>query len=422
MKRQKDLREKIRSFFLNVVASSPRLFCRSIVAGVKNILRFECGIQKGGDETDDIRTTGKTSKHSKVKAQCADSKNSRPHTAGAGGSNETCIAKAGKYAGFGAVLLIAWLLPLPSFSNQQVSRDDPVCADDRVLSLSENGALAKRLQNTNLINGNEIYNRLDLESGNTETGQANASTSRGTGGFLTSSPYEPRYRESYSSIAELRYPLPPNTRSYELDVIKATFLFYGQEPVLRWHSSLGSNTEVCAVQFVDKDRVDYRLRTFPDQESALTEGYVVTHHYHCGTCSSLHDLAVYLAKPDLTKPARTCGRKFTADGIKECLMEKIGFAKPCAETWTYNILHTRHRCMKTCVGHYGFWKVLINDMNDAHADERGNLNPCLACDEHASGPGFQYAAGRTRRNSGLASAICRPTEEIYPVEHRLYFE
>ncbi len=331
--------------------------------------------------------------------------------------------KMGKYAGFGAAgLLIAWLLLLSPFSDQQVSRDDPVCADNRVLSLDGTGALVKRLQNTNLLNGKEVYDRLDLGSGNKETGQGDASPSKGAGGFLTSSPFEPRYREPYSAIAELRYPLPANTRSYELDEIKATFLFYGQEPVLRWYSSLGSNTEVCAVQFVDPDRVDYRLRTFPDRKSAVTEGYVVTHRYHCGTCSSLRDLAVYMAKPDLTKPARTCGRKLTANGIKKCLMEKIGFAEPCAETWTYNILHTRQQCMRTCVEHYGLWNVLTNDMNDAHADERGNLNSCLACDEHSSGPGFQYAAGRTRRNSGLPSAICRPTGEIYPVEHRLCFE
>ncbi|MDE0291444.1 MAG: hypothetical protein OXK19_02870 [Candidatus Dadabacteria bacterium] len=330
---------------------------------------------------------------------------------------------AGKYIGFGAVLLlIAWLLPLPPSSDQQVSRDDPFCPDNRALSLSGTGTLAKRLRNTNLLNGNEIYYRLDLGSDDRETGQADASPSRGAGGFLTSSPFEPLYREPYSTIAELRYPLPANARSYELDKTKATFLFYGQEPVLRWHSSLGSNTEVCAVRFVDADRVDYRLRTFPDQESALAEGYVVTHRYHCGTCSSLGDLAVYLAKPDLTKPARTCGRKLRADGIKKCLMEKVGFTEMCAETWTYNVLHTRSQCTKTCVEHYGFWNVLTNDMNDAHADKRGNLNPCLACDEHASGPGFQYAAGRTRRNSGLPSAICRQAGEIHPVEHRLYFE
>lgn len=330
---------------------------------------------------------------------------------------------AGKYAGFGAVmLLIAWLLPFSPSSERQVSRDYPVCTDNRAPSLSGTAALAKRLRNTNLLNGNEIYDRLGLGSGDTETGQTDASPSRGTGGFVTSSPFEPLYRESYSGIAELRYPLPANARSYELDETKATFLFYGQEPVLRWHSSLGLNTEVCAVRFVDTNRVDYRLRTFPDQKSALAEGYVTTHRYHCGTCSSLGDLAVYLAKPDLTKSARTCGRKLTKDGIKKCLIGKVGFTELCAETWTYNVLHTRRRCMKTCIEHYGFWNVLTNDMNKAHADERGNLNPCLACDEHTSGPGFQYAAGRTRRNSGLLSAICRPTGEIYPVEHTLYFE
>ncbi|MXZ48385.1 MAG: hypothetical protein F4Z13_03900 [Candidatus Dadabacteria bacterium] len=419
MKRFKNLREKIRSFFLSASAPSPRLPRRSTGAGVKNIPESERGTQKAGrDAIDDIRAAGKSSGHSEIKAHRADSGNPRPRTAG--GSNGTRIAKVGKYAGLGTVLvLIAWLLPLPPSSGQEVSRDDPVCTDDRAPSLSGTGALVERLRNTNLLNGNEVYDHLDLGSGDTETG---ASPSRGAGGFLTSSPFEPRYRESYSGIAGLRYPLPPDTRSYEIDETRATFLFYGQEPVLRWHSSLGSNTEVCAVQFVDPDRVDYRLRTFPDQESALSQGHVVTHRYHCGTCSSLRDLAVYLAKPDLTKPARTCGRKLTADGIKKCLMEKVGFAEPCAETWTYNVLHTRRWCMKTCVEHYGLWNMLTNDMDDAHADERGNLNSCLACDEHASGPGFQYAAGRTRRNSGIPSAICRQAGEIYPVEHTLYFE
>ena len=242
-------------------------------------------------------------------------------------------------------------------------------------------------------------------------------------GWLSyASPYEPRYRESYSSISELRYPLPANARSYELDEVKATFLFYGQEPVLRWHSSLGSNTEVCAVQFVDPERMDYRLRTFPDHKSALTEGYVVTHRYHCGTCSSLRDLAVYMAKPDLTKPARTCARKLTADGIKKCLMGKIGFAEPCAETWTYNVLHTRRQCMKICIDHYGFWNVLTNNMNDAHADKRGNLNPCLTCDEHASGPGFQYAAGTNAEEFRPALHYLPVGGGNLPVEHRLYFE
>ena len=103
-------------------------------------------------------------------------------------------------------------------------------------------------------------------------------------------------------------------------------------------------------------------------------------------------------------------------------MEEIGFQEPCAENWAYNALHTRRHCAVTFVRHYGLWNVLTNDMDDAHTDEDGNLNPCLACDEFTSGPGFQYAAGRTRRASGLTSAIDRPSEDMYPVDHRLYFE
>lgn len=43
------------------------------------------------------------------------------------------------------------------------------------------------------------------------------------------------------------------------------------------------------------------------------------------------------------------------------------------------------------------------------------LNPCLQCDECRSGPIFQKVAGRTRRNSGLSSAIRRPPEAIVTV-------
>lgn len=286
--------------------------------------------------------------------------------------------------------------------------------------LPGNGPPIERLRKTNLLNGEEIHDRLDL--GGDVAGQADTSASGDGSGFLTRDPFEPPYRESYRSREELRYPLPDNAQSYELDEGGGTFRFYGREAVLRWYSSLDSNTEVCAVRFTDPGRLDYRLRTFPDRESALREGYVVTHRQHCGACSSLRDLAVYLAKPDLTSPARTCARNLTATGVKACLMEEVGFDERCAETWTYNVLHTRRRCAATCIGHYGLWKVLTNDMGEAHTDERGTLNPCLACDEYTSGPGFQYAAGRTRRTSGVASAIHRPAAEIYPVDHRRYFE
>ncbi|MCY4647931.1 MAG: hypothetical protein OXE73_13775 [Gammaproteobacteria bacterium] len=85
-------------------------------------------------------------------------------------------------------------------------------------------------------------------------------------------------------------------------------------------------------------------------------------------------------------------------------MEEIGLSERCAETWTYNVLHTRRHCAWARIGHHGLWNVLTNDMDGANAEEAGNLNPCLACGEHTSGPGFRYAAGRTRRSSGLMSA------------------
>lgn len=197
--------------------------------------------------------------------------------------------------------------------------------------------------------------------------------------------------------------------------------FFEAPEVRRWYFSRRGNTEVCAVRFVDADRLDYRLRTFPDRGSALAGGYVVTHRDHCGACSSLRDLAIYLASPDLTSPARNCARRLTRAGVKACFMEEIGFEERCAAAWTHNALHTRRHCLGACVGHYGLWNVLTGDMGAPNTDGDGNLNPCLACDEQVSGPGFQYVAGRTRRNSGLTSAIARPAADIYPVDHRRYF-
>ena len=207
-----------------------------------------------------------------------------------------------------------------------------------------------------------------------------------------------------------------------MDDVNSTFTFYGQEPVLRWYSSLHSDSEVCAVRFVDSERVDYEVRTFPDSESALNEGYIVTHRRHCGVCSSLRTLAVYLASPDLTTPSGTCVRRLTMSGVKKCFMEEVGLEEPCAEAWTYNVMHTRRHCFAICTKHYGLLNLVMNDMYDAHRDDSGNLNPCLACDEYRSGPGFRYAAGRTRRASGLTSAIPRPIDVVYSVDHSLYFK
>jgi hypothetical protein len=45
------------------------------------------------------------------------------------------------------------------------------------------------------------------------------------------------------------------------------------------------------------------------------------------------------------------------------------------------------------------------------------LNACLACDEVKSGPVFKRTAGRTRRNSGIESAIGRQAGDLVPIRH-----
>ena len=53
-------------------------------------------------------------------------------------------------------------------------------------------------------------------------------------------------------------------------------------------------------------------------------GYIITHRYKCGTCSSLKDLAIYIAMPDLTDPVRNCSKKLTLNMTKKCLMKDVG--------------------------------------------------------------------------------------------------
>ncbi len=338
-------------------------------------------------------------------------------------SQRACLTAAASALGLGGALAL-WTASPARIDGEAISGDRPMGAVVAEPAARPPGTaeLIGRLRNTVLLNGEEIHDRLGLRPDASNAGQTGVRPSGGGAGLATRNPYEPAYRESFSSPAELAYPLPRNAQSYRLDEREGTFVFHGQEPVFRWYSSLSSDTEVCGVRFVDAERVRYRLRTFADRRSALDAGYLVTHRHHCGTCSSLRDLAVYLQQPDLTTPARSCARKWTAAAVRMCLVEEIGFDAHCAETWTYNVLHTRRRCAAACVRHYGLWNVLTDDMGDVHADGGGHLNPCLACDEYTSGPGFRYAAGRTRRSSGLTSAIDRPAAALYPVDHDLYFE
>lgn len=194
------------------------------------------------------------------------------------------------------------------------------------------------------------------------------------------------------------------------------------ETVQSWQLTNGRERGVCALRFSGSDKQGYELQHFDSSATAINAGYEVTHHGRCGSCSTLQDLAAYLATPDLTSPARQCARRFGLANKKRCFEEKIGLTSYCAESWAYNAHHTKSACRATCIADYGLLNLLFHRYPGENVSEDGQLRPCLQCDEEQSGPGFKYSAGRTRRNSGIESAITRPESEIYPVDHTGYFQ
>ena len=169
---------------------------------------------------------------------------------------------------------------------------------------------------------------------------------------------------------------------------------------------------VCVVSFED-DAQRYSLRTVESSELGASSLEFVTHRGACGLCSSLEDLSVYMGNPDLTEPVRACGARGFTDGEEaqfECLRE-IGFSEPCADIWLYNIQNTRQKCLAPCLEY----------LEEPHHLPDGSLNPCIQCDEDESGPVFKAVSGRTRRNSGLASGLCRPCASVYPLTHTYRF-
>lgn len=164
---------------------------------------------------------------------------------------------------------------------------------------------------------------------------------------------------------------------------------------------------VCAVRFGAGG--SYGLEDYADAELAVAAGAEVTHSGSCGLCSTLEDLAVYMARPDLTEPVRACGLQNALAGHEALVgcLEELGFTLPCAQIWAFNTDHTRQECGATCIA--------LLDAQWHTAD--GALNDCLQCDEDRSGAVFKAIAGRTRRNTGLASNMCRPCSEVVPIEH-----
>lgn len=155
----------------------------------------------------------------------------------------------------------------------------------------------------------------------------------------------------------------------------------------------------------------YTLANFSTVAAAEAAGAILTHHNACGVCSTLDDFVVYAKDRDIGDAVRNCGIQNFAtpfDSLVSCL-QGLGFTKPCAQIWAYNTKNTQANCFEECIN------------STKYHNEDGTLGPCLACDESISGPVFKAVAGRTRRNTGLASSICRFCNEVKPVEHNYPF-
>lgn len=163
------------------------------------------------------------------------------------------------------------------------------------------------------------------------------------------------------------------------------------------------------------ERWSYKLTTFTSGsfEDAVAHyanktNAIVTHSGHCGACSSLRDLAAYMANgPRLLCRSTTCaaagllGERF---GIR--CYQKLGFTESCAKIWHYSGVETRKSCRGVCL------KFTLANRDPNGPAPNCPLADCLECDELRSGPVFKIAVGRNRRNSGLRSGIVRFCSEI----------
>lgn len=223
-------------------------------------------------------------------------------------------------------------------------------------------------------------------------------------------------------LPDLHWEEPIYTNDYVEQLENAVLLtdmrekFYNitEDPYPNQDEYLGKHTEhtVCGI-LIQTD--GYELETYDSKEEAENAGAEITHYGPCGLCSTMQDLAVYIREPDLTAPVRACGvaglTKPAAEAeaiARECLQD-IGFSDPCIDIWYWDIENTKNSCMATC--------LKDSNLTKPHHNEDLSLNACVQCDEDESGPLFKVMSGRTRRNSGLSSALCRPCQTVQPVDH-----
>jgi hypothetical protein len=171
--------------------------------------------------------------------------------------------------------------------------------------------------------------------------------------------------------------------------------------------------EVCAYELLFSDDVDceecpsqYRLHTTSEQD-ANNNGWLITHSGACGACSNAQDLVVYMENLDLTAEGKRCAAiGIASERLGQRCYEELGMTEACAAIWLYNSLYTGDVCRGVCVGF-----TAIGAENNGPPPEC-ELARCLQCDEDEAGPNFKKFAGRTRRGSGMLSAIARRCDEV----------
>lgn len=172
---------------------------------------------------------------------------------------------------------------------------------------------------------------------------------------------------------------------------------------------------------------EYRMITYSNRSIAEDSGAMVTHVGSCGVCSTTQDLAVYLRTPDLTTAAKECTKRAFLDELldatgsekledeanegMDCFVKELGMTESCARIWLDNARNTGQECGVPCVA------ADVADFNNNGPPPECKLNECLRCDEDNSGDVFKQVAGRTRRRSGLLSAIARPCQDLRLVDH-----
>lgn len=216
----------------------------------------------------------------------------------------------------------------------------------------------------------------------------------------------------------------------------------------------------------DSGQLEYSLETLPKgwKVNDTDPELYITHLGPCSGCSDLQSLAVYLDTKDfLQDESQDCAQStffrqvllgwwpqstWITNKGRDCFQNigAYGFKGMCRDTWFWNAFQTSQSCAQVCLGYLNqpanqpvkleecrflefgckakraldkdFCATCQNRINgepvcSEHQFEEGpfRLNPCIQCDECASGPMFMKLAGRTRRNTGIASSILRPGEK-----------